>query len=129
MPFAGLIFSVGSPFQHPGFVDTICILYASILLKWIPRYVRLFMCSVTFPLKKTTGITYPTVLLLRVHHRACTLLGLSLDSVSWHHCSCCSWTAVTVVWVSLAVLLISLSAEGANTQLKPLFFRSASPFL
>ena len=57
------------------------------------------MRSMTFPLKKTADIACPTALLLRVPHRACTLLGLISDSVSWHQCdtfSSCSWTAVTV---------------------------------
>ena len=56
-------------------------------------------------LKETVGIACPTALLLRVHHRACALLGLILDS--WHQCvtfSSCSWTAETVVMMSLVVL-------------------------
>ena len=40
----------------------------------------------TSPLKKTAGNACPTALLLRVHHRACALLVLILDSVSWHQC-------------------------------------------
>ena len=49
-----------------------------------PRYLRLFVRSLTSPLTKTVGIACRTVLLLRVHHRACSLLGLISDSVSWH---------------------------------------------
>ena len=62
------------------------------LLKWIPRFVPL----VTSPLKETAGIACPTVLLLIVNHRACALLGLILDTVSWHHCDP-FFTAVTAV--------------------------------
>ena len=38
------------------------------------------MRSMTSPLKETAGIACPTALLLRVYHRACTLLVLILDS-------------------------------------------------
>ena len=107
MPFEAMAFNADSLFLHLGFVDSTCVLYVSILSKWIPRYLRLFVRSMTFPLKKTAGIACPTVLLLRVHHRACALLVLILDSVYWHQCdtfSSCSWTAVTAVLMSLAVL-------------------------
>ena len=40
--------------------------------------------SMASPLKETAGIACPTALFLRVNHRACTLLGLISDSVSWH---------------------------------------------
>ena len=65
------------------------------------------MRSMASPLKETAGIACPTALLLRVHHRACALLGLISDSVSWHQCdtfSSYSWTAVTAVLMSLDVL-------------------------
>ena len=42
--------------------------------------------STTSSLKETAGIACPTALLLRVHHWACSLLGLISDSVSWHQC-------------------------------------------
>ena len=48
----------------------------------------------------------PTSLLLRVHHRACVLIGLISNFAFWHHFdpfSSCSWTVVTAVWVLLAV--------------------------
>ena len=44
----------------------------------------LIVFSMTFPLKKIAGIACPTVLLLRVHFRACALL--ELISETWHHC-------------------------------------------
>ena len=44
------------------------------------------MHSMTSPLKETAGIACLTALLLSEHHRACELLGLILDSVSWHQC-------------------------------------------
>ena len=47
------------------------------------------MRSMTSPLKETAGIACPTVLMLRVHHGACALLGLISDSVSWHQCDTC----------------------------------------
>ena len=65
------------------------------------------MRSMTSSLKETARITCPTALLLSVHHRACALFGLILDSVSWHQCdrfSSCSWTAMTAVLMLLAVL-------------------------
>ena len=49
----------------------------------IPRYVRLFVRSTS---SVPAGIACPTSLLLRNPHRACALLGLTLDSVSWQHC-------------------------------------------
>ena len=61
------------------------------------------MRSMTSPLKETAGIACPTALLLRVHHRACSLLGFISNSVSLHQCdtfSSCSWTAVTSVLVT-----------------------------
>ena len=78
--------------------DLTCVLYVSILSKWIPRCLRLLMRSMTSPLKETAGNAFPTALLLWVHHRACALLGLISESVSWHQCdtfSNCSRTAVT----------------------------------
>ena len=78
------------------FVDSASVLYASIL--WIPRYLKLFVSSMTSPLMETAGIACHTVLLLRVHHRTCALLRLISDSVFWHRCdtfSVCSWTKVT----------------------------------
>ena len=102
-----MAFNVDSSFLHLSFVDSTCVLYVSILSKWIPRYLRLFVRSMASPLKETAGIACPTALLLRVHHRACALLGLISDSVSWHQCdtfSSCSWTAVTAVLMSLDVL-------------------------
>ena len=107
MPFEAMAFNADSPFLHLSFVDSACVLYVSVLSKWIQRYLRLFVRSMTSPLKETAGIACPTALLLRVHHRACALLGLISNSVSWHQCdtfSSCSWTAVTAVLMSLAVL-------------------------
>ena len=80
MPFEAMAFNADSPFLHLSFVDST--LYVSILSKWIPRYLRLFVPSMTSPLKETAGIACPTALLLRVHHTACALLGLISDSVS-----------------------------------------------
>ena len=79
--FIAVAFTVDSPFLHLSFV-----LFISILLKWIPKYLRLCVHSMTSPLKETAGIACPTALLLRVRYRACTLLGLVSDSVFWHHC-------------------------------------------
>ena len=105
--FTAMAFSADSPFSHPTFVDLSSILYVSILSKWMPRYLRLFAHSMTSPLKETAGIACPTALLLRVHHRACALLGLISDPISWHYYdtfSSCSRPAVTTAWASLAVL-------------------------
>ena len=63
-----MAFRVDSPFLHLSFVDSTCVLYVSILSKWIPRYLRLFVRSVTSPLKETAGIPCLTALLLMVHH-------------------------------------------------------------
>ena len=79
-----MAFKADSPFLHLRFVDSTCVLYVSILSKWITSYLRLFVHSMTFSLKETAGIACPTALLLRVHHRAYALLGLISDSVSWH---------------------------------------------
>ena len=87
-----MAFNMDSPFLHLSFVDSTCVLCIIIVSKWIPGYLRLFMCSMTSPLKETAGIACPTALLLRVHHRACALLGLILDSVSWHQCDTCRRT-------------------------------------
>ena len=65
------------------------------------------MRFMTSPLKETASTACPTVLLFRVHHRACALLELISDSVPWHHCDSflsCSWTAETAVRVSMDVL-------------------------
>ena len=99
--FADTTFRADSPFLQQSFVYSTCALFVVIPWKWIPRYLRL-----TSPLQETTGIAFPTVLFFR----ACTLLALMLDSISWHHCdtfSTCTWPAVTAVWVSSAVLKIS----------------------
>ena len=45
-------------------------------------YLRLFVQSMTSPLTETAGIACHTDSLLRVHHKACALLGLISDSVS-----------------------------------------------
>ena len=82
--------------------------------------------SMTSPLKDTVGMAFPTALFLRVNHRACALLGLISDSVSWHKrdtVSSCSRTAVTAVWMSLSVLQSSLSSASVSTWLKPLGIR------
>ena len=69
MPFEAMAFNTDSPFLHLSFVDSTCVLYVSILSKWIPRYLRQFVRSVASPLKETAGIACSTALLLRVHHR------------------------------------------------------------
>ena len=62
-----MAFNVDSPVLHLSLVDSTCVLYVSILSKWIPRYLRLFVCSMTSPLKDTADIaSCPTALLLRV---------------------------------------------------------------
>ena len=109
MPFEAMAFYSNGPFLHLSFVDSTCVFYVSIPSKWIPCCLRLFVRSMTSPLKETADIACPTALLLRVHHRTCELFGLIWDSVSWHQCdtfSSCSWTAVTAVRMSLAFLYI-----------------------
>ena len=63
---------------------------------------RLFLWSMTTPLKETVDINCVSSLLLKVHHRASALLGLNLDPVSWHHYDTffptCSRTVVTAMW-------------------------------
>ena len=80
--FEVMAFNADNPFLHMSFVDSTCVLCVSILSKWIQGYLRLFLRSITFPLKETAGIACPTALLLRVHYRGCALLGLISDSVS-----------------------------------------------
>ena len=46
--------------------------------KWTSSYLRLFMHSMTSQMEETAGIACSTALLLRMHHRACALLGLTL---------------------------------------------------
>ena len=62
-----MAFSADTPFLYLSFVDSACVLYVSILSKWIPRYLRLFVRSLTSPLKETAGIACPAALLLRGH--------------------------------------------------------------
>ena len=89
MPFEVKAFNADSPFLHLSFVDKTCVLYVSILSKWIPRHLglfvrSLFVSSMTSPLKETDDIASPTAMLLMVHHRSCVFLGFISDSVSWH---------------------------------------------
>ena len=133
MPFEAMGFNANSPFLHLSFADSTGVFYVGILSKRIPKYLRLFVHSMTHPLKEIIGIACPTALSLRVHHRACAMLGLILDFVSWHRCDTffsCSWTAVTTVLISLPVLQISPSfASGVSILPKPLQIRSASPYV
>ena len=80
--YTALVFST-QPFLHLSFVDLACVLYVSILSRWILR--NLFMWSMISPLTETAGIDGPTALFLRVHHRACALLDW-FGTVSWHNC-------------------------------------------
>ena len=89
MSSEAMAFNTDSPSLHLSFLDSTCVLYVSILSKLILRYLRLFMRSMSFPLKETAGIACPTALLLRVQYRACALLGIISDSVSWHQCDIC----------------------------------------
>ena len=99
-----IAFCADSRLLYLSFVESTCFLLVNI--SWIPRYKTLFVRSVTSLLKETAGIACCTALLLRVHHRAYTMLGLihtlSLDTVVTFLSS--SWTVVTAVWKSLAVL-------------------------
>ena len=71
-------------FSRLSFVDLTCVLYVCIPLKWIPRYLRLFVPSPTFLLKETADTAFGTALLLRVHHR--TWLELALVTGCQHQC-------------------------------------------
>ena len=95
MPFEAAAFSFDSYFAHLSFAGSMCVLFVDILSKRIRRYPGLFVRSVTSPLRGgwggggggggTAEIACPTVLLLRVHHRACDLFVLRSDTVSRHH--------------------------------------------
>ena len=65
MPLEAMAFNSDSPFLHLSFVDSPCVLYLSILLKWLQKYLRLIVRSMISPLKETAGIACPTALLLR----------------------------------------------------------------
>ena len=100
MPFAAMAVSADNPFLRLSFVDSLWVLYVSIL--WIPSY--LMLICVLLLVAGDFWHCLSLSLLLSVHHRACALLGLILDPVSWHNCgTSCSWTAVTAVRMSLTV--------------------------
>ena len=50
MTFEAISFNADSPFLHLSFVDSTYVLYVRVLSKWMPRYLRPFVRSVTSPL-------------------------------------------------------------------------------
>ena len=59
-----------------------------------------------FYIEVSADIACPTAFLLRVHHRACTLLGFISDSVSWHQFP--SRMATFLSWRAAASHLVSV---------------------
>ena len=64
-----MAFNADSPFLHLSFVDSTCVLVRQHSIDVDPEISRLFVHSMTSPSKEAAGISCPTALLLRVHHR------------------------------------------------------------
>ena len=126
MNYAAMAFGAYSPFLHLNFVILSVSCTSAVCRSGS------FVRSMTSSLKETVSIACPTVLLFRVHRRACALLELISDSVPWYHCDsfflllldsgdCCE--GVNGCFVAQS------SQAHAHGLIKPLLFRSANPFV